>query len=53
MDEKELWEKFKKDGKIDNYLEYRKHLDMLGETELKLCDENKCSGFGDKRTEYR
>ena len=53
MDEKELWEKFAADGKVDNYLEYRKHLEMQGKMELKLCDENKCGGLSDKRTEYR
>ena len=53
MDEKELWEKFAQDGKIDNYIEYRKHLEMLSKTELELCDENKCIGHCDKRTEYR
>ena len=53
MDEKELWEKFAADGKVDNYLEYRKHLEMQGKMELKLCDENKCGGLSDRRTEYR
>ncbi len=53
MDEKELWEKFTTDGKVSDYLEYRKHLDMLGKMELKLCDENKCNGLSGEGTECR
>lgn len=53
MDEQQLWEKFRQDGKIDHYLEYRRHLDMLAESELKLCDENQRTGSCDQGTEYR
>ena len=53
MDEQELWARFKTDGSVEHYLEYRRHLDMLAESELKLCDENKCGGACDKGTEYR
>lgn len=51
MDSQELWEKFTRDGKIDGYLEYRRHLEMQAESELKLCDENQRPGACDKRTE--
>lgn len=51
MDSQELWEKFTRDGKIDGYLEYRRHLEMQAEAELKLCDENQRPGACDKRTE--
>ena len=52
MNEKELWEKFYKDGKIADYLEYRNCVNMKN-AELEQSAENNCTRTGNQRTEYR
>ena len=52
MDEKELWERFKRDGKVEDYLEYRRYLDMLGKMELDQSEQNQYTGIGDPGTKY-
>ena len=53
MDEKELWAKFCRGGKIQDYLEYRNCVNNAPKTELDKSDENKCTGIGYTGAEYR
>lgn len=53
MDEQELWMKFKKDGKLEDYLEYRRHLEMNSAMDLGRNDEVQHLGIGDKDNRYR
>jgi len=56
MEGKMLWDKFTKEGKVADYLEYRKHINGLEaevETELGKFDQNQCFGVSDKGTERR
>ncbi len=52
MNEKELWEKFAKGGKIADYIEYRNCVNMKN-TELEKLGEDNCLGACNKGTEYR
>ncbi len=52
MNEKELWEKFYKGGKIADYIEYRNCVNMKN-TELGKSAENNRTGTCYKGTEYR
>ena len=52
MNEKELWEKFYKGGKIADYIEYRNCVNMKNEGSGKS-GENNCTGTCNQRTEYR
>jgi len=52
MDEKELWEKFYKGGKIADYIEYRNCVNMRN-SELGKSGEINCTGSCDQGTEYR
>lgn len=52
MDEKELWERFYKGGKIADYIEYRNCVNMKnGETEKS--GENNSTRTCNQGTEYR
>ncbi len=53
MESDMLWDKFTKQGKVSDYLEYKKSVNNafdINKTELESVDRNKCSGFSDKRT---
>ena len=52
MNEKELWEKFYKGGKIADYIEYRNCLNNKN-TELEKSDEVNCTRSCNQGTEYR
>lgn len=52
MNENELWEKFYKGGKIEDYIEYRNCVNMKN-GEKKNRGENNCTGIGNQGTEYR
>ncbi len=52
MDEKELWEKFQKGGKIADYMEYRNCVNMK-KSELEKSGEDFGTRAGNKGTEYR
>ena len=52
MDEKELWEKFAKGGKIVDYIEYRNCVNMKN-TELEQLGEDNSTRTCNKGTEYR
>lgn len=53
MDENALWERFCKNGRVSDYLEYRNCVNSIGKTELEQIDKDNGSGTCDKRTEYR
>lgn len=53
MDEKELWERFWANGRVEDYLRYRNCTNAVNKTELEQSDKDKCTGTGDTRTEYR
>lgn len=52
MNEKELWEKFYKGGKIADYIEYRNCVNMKN-GESGKSGENNGTGTGNQGTEYR
>ncbi len=52
MDEHELWLKFTKDGKIEDYLEYRRHLEMSAQADLGKVNEIQYGGARDPHTGY-
>ncbi len=52
MNEKELWDKFYKGGKIADYIEYRNCVNMK-KSELGKSGENNCTGSCNQGTEYR
>lgn len=52
MNEKELWKKFEKGGKITDYIEYRNCVNMKN-TELEKRGEDYGSRTCDKGTEHR
>lgn len=56
MEGKMLWDKFTKEGKVSDYLEYRKHINGAEaevKMELEKVDQNQCFGVSNKRTERR
>ncbi len=53
MDEHELWLKFTKDGKVEDYLEYRRHLEMNAMADLGKTNEIHYNGIGNPNTGYR
>jgi hypothetical protein len=56
MEGKVLWEKFAKEGKVADYLEYKRHVDNAEaeeKMELTGIDRNQCFGVSDKGTECR
>lgn len=53
MDEMDLWENFARGGKVEDYLAYRKRLEMIGKMEVELCDEDERSWPRDSGTEHR
>ena len=56
MEGRMLWDKFTKEGKVEDYLEYRKHINGAEaevKTELTGIDQNQCFGVSDKGTEHR
>ncbi|HZK22015.1 MAG TPA: hypothetical protein VFC76_07060 [Oscillospiraceae bacterium] len=53
MNEQELWSKFKKDGRLEDYLEYRRHLEMNAAMDLGRNDEVQHLGFGDTDNRHR
>lgn len=53
MDEHELWIKFTKDGKLEDYLEYRRHLEMNASMDLGRNDEVQHIGLSDQSPGYR
>ncbi|MBO7179495.1 MAG: hypothetical protein J6V78_04060 [Clostridia bacterium] len=56
MEGKMLWDKFTENGKVADYLEYRKYVNGE-EAEVKMeltdIDQNQCFGISDKGTERR
>ena len=48
MDIQELWDKFAQDGRIEDYLEYRRHLEMTAQMDLGRTDDAKRTRLGDK-----
>jgi hypothetical protein len=53
VDEKELWERFCQNGRINDYLEYRNCVNSLEKTEMKPFGKANCTGSGHKGAEYR
>ena len=56
MEGKMLWDKFAKEGKVSDYLEYRKHIngeEAEVKMELEQGGQNQCFGISDKGTERR
>jgi hypothetical protein len=53
MDENKLWEKFRENGRVADYLEYRNCVNSLDKTELETLDKDNGSGARHKGTEYR
>ena len=61
MEGKMLWDKFTENGRVADYLAYRKYINgMEAEVsviddclELKKVDKNQCFGISDKGTEHR
>ena len=56
MEGKMLWDKFTKEGKVTDYLEYRKHINGAEaevKMELEKVDQNQCFGISNKGTERR
>ncbi len=53
MDEQAFWERFTEDGRIENYLKYRKNATEAARMEFDNSDKNNSSGIGDKGTERR
>ena len=61
MESKMLWDKFAREGKVSDYLAYRKYINGLEAEvsviddclELKKVDKNQCFGVSDKGTERR
>ena len=51
MDEKELWERFYKGGKIADYIEYRNFVNMKN-GEIEKSGENNRTGPCNQGTEY-
>lgn len=52
MNEQELWIKFKKDGKLEDYLEYRRHLEMNAAMDLGRNDEVQHQRVSNKDNRY-
>ncbi|MBQ5884046.1 MAG: hypothetical protein IIW72_05900 [Clostridia bacterium] len=56
MEGKMLWDKFAKEGKVSDYLEYRKYIngeEAEVKMELEQSGQNQCFGISDKGTERR
>lgn len=52
MDENKLWERFYKNGRVDDYLEYRNCVNSVLNTE-ESSDKDNCTGTCHKGTEHR
>lgn len=52
MDENKLWERFYKNGRVKDYLEYRNCVNSVSNTE-ETSDKDNGTGACDKGTEYR
>ena len=56
MEGKMLWDKFTREGKVEDYLNYRKHINgMEAEVKMELEEfgQNQRFGISDKGTERR
>ena len=53
MNAEELWKKFTADGRLEDYIEYRRHLEMQGELDLGTSDEIQRKSLGAPGNEYR
>lgn len=53
MDERELWERFAQNGRIEDYLLYRSFVNAENKTEIIKSDKDNRTGACDTGTEYR